>query len=351
MLFFQSSSALPLGNIRSLQGGFLISIAVLIQSIIAIGNIDKTMHRFDLNLLVALDALMRERSVSRAALRLGVGQPAMSAALARIRTLFDDPMLIRTPRGMEPTPRALEIIEPLRDGLGRLRAVLDPGEAFDPSTAKRIFRISGGDYVGMMLFPKLVSTVRAEAPHIDLRFRFLEKDRVFPGLDNEDIDLALCVVNELPKRYMSESLFEETFVCIVRTGHFLTEKPLTPELFAAQDHVLVTERGDESGEVDRLLGELGLTRRIVATVPQVSLLPTIIEQTDIIATTGAGVASLFARSGGTKILPVPFATSAWTMSMVWTQRNNSDAGLAWLRATMKQLMRKPDAENLSPAPK
>lgn len=293
------------------------------------------MKRYDLNLLAALDALLREKTVSAAAARLGVGQPAMSAALSRLRLLLDDPVLVRTPRGMEATERARAIAEPLRKALSELRAVVEPPQEFEPATAKRTFRLSGGDYVGMTVLPELATLLERVAPNIDLRFRYIEKDRVAACLDDDEIDLALNAMLQLPQRFRSETLFDETFVCIARAGHRLLDAPPSAQEFAACNHLLVTERGDEAGAVDQELAKLGLSRRIALTVPSAALVGDILPQTDMVATVGSRAATRLTATGTIVSIPVPFPMQTWTMSMIWPERNSRDQGLVWLRQQMK----------------
>jgi DNA-binding transcriptional LysR family regulator len=293
------------------------------------------MKRMDLNLLAALDALLRERSVSRAAITLGLGQPAMSAALARLRALFGDELLVRTSKGMEPTPRARALAQPLHDALSDLRALIETGEVFDPIRSKRTFRLSGGDYVGMTVLPPLLANLRLAAPGIDLRFRYVEKDRIQACLDNEEIDLALFVADALPTRFTEETLFEERFVCAVRDGHPLLAKANQLRAFARADHLLVTERGDQTGVVDRKLAEHGLSRRVALTVPSASLVPDILRSTNLVATVGERAANRMRADGGVAIFPPPLRLAAWRMRMVGLARNGRDEGLIWLRQMLR----------------
>ena len=243
-------------------------------------------ERLDLNLLLVLDALMQEGSVTRAAAKLGLGQPATSAALNRLRGLYGDVLFVRTPQGMVPTARAREIAAGLSDTLETLRSTLTPSASFDPTTAKREFKICGGDFFGIVVLPGLVPSLMREAPGIDLRCRFIEKDDVLGCLEAGDIDLALTVLPDLPKYFATAPLLDDTFVCLTRPEHPAVASGLTREVFCGLDHILVTERGDATGAVDRALAPLGLTRRIAVTVPQVLVVPMLLAQTDLVATTG-----------------------------------------------------------------
>ena len=295
--------------------------------------------RIDLNLLQALDALLRERSVSRAATRLGLGQPAMSAALARLRLLFDDALFVRTPRGMEPTPRALQLEAPLRAALADLRAVAEPADRFEPMGTRRTFRLSGGDYAGMVLLPPLLRRLEVEAPGVDLRFRFVEKGNVLACLDDDAIDVAIGVMENLPMRFACERLLTDTLVCIVRAGHPLTEGRLTLERFIGERHILVTERGDEVGAVDVALEALGASRRVLLTVPQVSLVPMLLVQTEAIATIARCAATSLMRSAPLVPIALPFDIPPWHLNLIWSLRRGQEAGLLWLIGLIREIAR------------
>jgi DNA-binding transcriptional LysR family regulator len=292
------------------------------------------MKRMDMNLLVALDALLREQSVSRAAHQVGIGQPAMSASLARLRILFGDELLVRTPKGMEPTPRARALDQPLRQLMLDVRSLVEEKAQFDPSSCKRTFRLSGGDYVGMTVLPPLMAVLRDQAPGIDLRFRFVEKSRIETLLDNDEVDVALYVCESLPNRFKSEPLFEENFVCVVRAGHPLLLVPWTLSAFSNAEHLLVTERGDETGAVDQQLRLAGMSRRIAITVPSAALVSDLLRATNLVATVGARAARRMAQDSSIVAIPPPLPMPSWRMSMVWHGRNSADEGLTWLRGRL-----------------
>ena len=293
--------------------------------------------RIDLNLLQALDALLKDRNVTAAAQRVGIGQPAMSAALSRLRVLFDDPLFIRTPKGMEPTTRALAIAEPLQIALAQLRAITEPLAEFDPATARQTFRVSGGDYAAMVLLPQLLHRLEHDAPGIDVRFRFIEKGSVLGCLEEDVVDLALCVLASIPTRFASELLLNDDLVCVVGAHHELAGSALTVESFCRERHILVTERGDETGAVDKELANRGLTRRIVLTVPQVSLIPMLLAESKSIATIARCAAKCLARMTTIQLIELPIPSTAWKMDMVWSSRRTNDAGLAWLRSVLKAI--------------
>jgi DNA-binding transcriptional LysR family regulator len=300
------------------------------------------MKRIDLNLLAALDALIREQSVSRAAQQLAIGQPAMSAALARLRALFGDQLLVRTPKGMEPTQRARALAQPLRQLMLDARSLVEEEAQFDPASCRRTFHLSGGDYVGMTVLPHLMTEVRRLAPGIELRFRFVEKSRIENLLDNDEVDLALYVAEAFPSRFQSDALFEENFVCVVRADHPLLLEPWTLEAFVKAEHLLVTEKGDATGAVDRQLALAGMSRRIAITIPSAALVADLLRATDLVATVGARAAQRMVKDGSIAAIPPPLAMPPWRMSVVWHSRNSADQGLTWLRERLKDAARAGD---------
>ena len=289
------------------------------------------LQRIDLNLMVAFEALVAERSVSAAATRLGVSQPAMSNALARLRSLFDDELFVRSGRAMLPTVRATQLEAQVARALAELRAALEPQSPFNPRTSRRVFNVSGGDYATMVILPDLAACLAAEAPLIDLRFRFVEKDAAIDLLDNDTLDLALGVFANPPKRLGLQTLFDEHFVSVARRDHPGLGDGMTLDAFAALPHLLVTERGDATGAVDEALARLGLERRVAMTVPHVLVVPSVLPSNDMIATVGARAARLFARAAPLVVYETPIAMPPWRMSMLWSRQKAGDPGLAWLR--------------------
>jgi DNA-binding transcriptional LysR family regulator len=284
----------------------------------------------DLNLMFAFEALYIERNVSRAAGRLGIGQPAMSNALARLRALFVDDLFLREGRVMVPTPRASEIAPLVNTALASIRDAVQRASSFEPATARRTFHVSGGDYALMSLLPGVMDRLRRDAPDVDLRFRFIEKGAVFDALDDGSIDLALGVYPTTPKRFESLTVFDERFVCLIRADHPVLASGLTPERYANLAHVLVTERGDQRGAIDDALQTLGLKRRIVLTVPSVLVVRRLLVDTDLVATVGERVGTTFAGDPRLMVCDPPLSMARWTMSLLRVRRRQQDAGLRWL---------------------
>ncbi|MBV9747378.1 MAG: LysR family transcriptional regulator, partial [Acetobacteraceae bacterium] len=225
------------------------------------------LRRFDLNLLVAFDALMAERSVTGAARRMGIGQPAMSNALARLRDMFGDPLLTRTPAGMQPTGRALDLVEPVARILAELRAEVFSGRSFQPERETRIFRVGASDQVEVALVQEVLRAVRAAAPGVHLVTRSVEMRLGAELLATGAIDLAVGYFPEVDGDLEVAALYQESFVCLFDAEACGTAPPLSLDSYAELPHILVSLRGEPSGHLDDLLRATGRSRSVIYTTP------------------------------------------------------------------------------------
>jgi DNA-binding transcriptional LysR family regulator len=291
--------------------------------------------RIDLNLLLAFEAMMQARSVSRAAATLGLRQPAMSAALARLRRLFGDELFVRTGGEMRPSPKALRLAPGILDALRHLRAALGQEVAFDPATATDVFTLALADYGSAVLLPGLARLVGREAPGIDLRVAGYEKEDAGAIISQGLADLAVGVFPDPPEGAVVRPLFEETFVGVARVGHPALAKPLDPEAYARLDHALFTMRRDSVGAVDAALAALGLTRRVALTLPHVLALPPVLAATDLVAAMPTRLAS---RLGDPRLatFPIPLPLAPWRLDMLWNPLARSDQASAWLRSMVER---------------
>ncbi|WP_437513670.1 LysR family transcriptional regulator [Sorangium sp. So ce1099] len=290
----------------------------------------------NLNLLVALDALLAERHVTRAAARVGVTQSAMSNALRQLRALFDDPLFVRGPRGVTPTPRALALAEPVRRGLATLsEAFAEP--RFDPASAERTVVLAASDYVELVLLPPLLARIAREAPGVRLEVRPWGLHEVPDALARGELDLVLGYFDRLPPRHRRERLFEERFVCLARRGHPRIRARLTLKAWAETPHVVVSERDDGPTSVDRALAARGLRRTIGVRVSHFLLVPSLVAKTDLVAALSRRVAEPFAAPFGLRIFPPPIELPAGRVGMVWHERLDADPGHAWLRGVISDV--------------
>ena len=295
-----------------------------------------SLPNIDVNLLMAFEALLQERSVSRAAQRVGLSQPAMSNALARLRVMLGDPILVRSGRGMVATPRAESLAEPLRDALAGIERVLARAEAFEPATARGVFNLLATDYAAFALLPAFFSRAQTEAPGLDFFVRSLGEEACFSPLDSGEADLALVVgnVSRLPERLYRQVLLSERFKSLVRVGH-----PAVPgdridlDTYVRLSHLLVAPRGTTTGVIDQELDARGLSRRIAMTVPHFLVAPSIVAQSDLVLTVAERVARTFARTYALKVLDPPLPLPGFSTALVWHERTHHEPSHRWLRAT------------------
>ncbi|MBL8716493.1 MAG: LysR family transcriptional regulator [Myxococcales bacterium] len=283
----------------------------------------------DLNLLVAFEALLAERSVTRAAARLGLTQPATSHALARLRALLDDPVLVRTARGMVPTERALALEPVVRRALGDLSEALAP-TSFSPATAERMFTLGTGDYAEMVVLPGLAAEVARSAPQVSLLVRPVPEPFV-QELEDRRLDVVLSPSVPEVAGIHTRRLFDERFVCVVREGHPGVGGRLTLDRYCSLSHLLIAPRGRPGSFVDTALAEMGRKRRVALTVPHFLVAPMVVAESDLVLTLAERVARRFAKTFGLRVLPPPFEIGGFSIHLFWHARVNDDPGHVWLR--------------------
>jgi LysR family transcriptional regulator, mexEF-oprN operon transcriptional activator len=284
----------------------------------------------NLNLLVAFQALLDERSVTHAARRMGVTQPAMSNTLAQLRRLFDDQLFRRTSSGLEPTPRALELAEPVRQGLGLLGTALSEPR-FDPKTSDRSFVIAASDYVELVLLPPLSRALEREAPGVRIEVRPWGLHEVPPALARTEADLMVGFYDELPARHRQQLLFEEEYVCVVSKANSRVKGKLTLARWLELGHVLVSQRSESPGSVDRALAVLGKRRRVALRVSHFLMVPMLVANTDFVAALSRRVAEPFASPLRLRLLPPPIALPRGRIGQVWHEQMENDPGHRWFR--------------------
>jgi len=285
----------------------------------------------DLNLLRALDALLDERSVTRAAARLGLTQPAVSGALARLREAFGDPLFVRTQRGVLPTPRAQALAGPLRRLLADAEALVRPAE-FDPATAEMLLRLAATDYAERTLVAPFLAALRAEAPRARLAVRPLEEAHVLAQMERGDFDLALMRLEAAPPALYALRLLDERYVCALRADHPDAAGPLSLDRFCALDHALVSLAGGGfRGPTDTALAALGRRRRVAVSVPSFLALPALLRASDLVA---AVPERLLRGVSGVALLPLPLDVPGFTMIAAWHERTHHDPAHRWARTLL-----------------
>ncbi|MFF5204736.1 LysR family transcriptional regulator [Streptosporangium sp. NPDC000396] len=293
--------------------------------------------KLDLNLLVALDVLLDERSVSGAATRLHLSEPAMSRTLGRIRKALGDPVLVRSGRQMVPTPRAETLRAEVRDLVERAQAVFAPPAELDLATLRRTFTLLANDAVVTAIAASLIARVQRLATGVTIRF-LAESASDLPVLREGLADLEVGVVDRAPPETRVEPLMGDRLVGAVRPGHPLLTGELTRERFASADHITVSRRGKLSGPVDDALRAHGLERRVVASVPTftASLVTTL--TSDAVGLVTENLSRDVVRALGLVTFPVPLDLPGLRISQAWHPRHDADGGHVWLREQVREVI-------------
>ena len=291
----------------------------------------------DLNLLVALDALLEERNVSRAAERLLVGQPAMSATLARLRNLFDDPLLVREGRSLRATPLAESLVEPLRAVLSQIESIVNVSSVFDPLTAARTFTITASDYVTLVLLRPLLERLPAIAPNVQIHVRPLLAEYMEQVRRNQT-DMLILPRELMPSRMdlPVEPLFTDTFVCVVDAANVDVGEEITLEQFSSLPH-LELKQGLLTTVIETRLDQLAVPRRVEMVAGSFVMAPFLLPGTRLVAVIQKKLAETLLADGAFRMLESPVPLDSITESMCWTPRQTADAGHVWLRNQLREL--------------
>ena len=286
-------------------------------------------YNFDLNLLRVLDALLRERNVSRAAERLSLSQPAVSNALNRLRELLDDPLLVRVGRAMQPTPRALSLETPIRDALQQIEHTLNAGDFFDPATSRQRFVIAVTDYVELICMPALMAHLAQVAPGMQLAIEHLTPSLPAEALDTGAIDLAVGRFPDVPTRFHSRRWASETLNVALRNEHPLVVEGLDLPAFLRLRHLWV-HGGQTRGMVDQWLEDHDLEREVVYTTPNYLQAAHIVASSDLAAVLPTGLARHFAKLLPLQLFDLPFDLGTFQLDIVSVAQRERDAALQWL---------------------
>lgn len=294
------------------------------------------LSRVDLNLLVALDALLAERSVTKAAGRIGIGQSAMSHNLARLRELFGDELLTRGPHGMQPTPRALALADPVRIALAQIETLVSRAQAFDPATAERTFRIGLPDSTEVLIGPALLAYVCEHAPGIRFRFYAAEGQGLLDDLDADRIDLGIGVgaFSGGQVHHKRRVLATDSYLVMFNPKKVRVKAPISLEDYVRLPHVLTSLRRGERGVVDEALDKLGLSRKIALVTPRFVAVPFLVAGAAVVTTMHARLARYFAEEMGLSLSPPPVDLPMLTTSLLWHASYDSDPAHIWLRETI-----------------
>ncbi len=295
--------------------------------------------KLDLNLLVALDALLGERSVTRAALAVGVSQSAMSHTLSRLRTTFADELLTRAPDGMRPTPRALALLAPMRAALAQIQDLTSAPATFDPATADVTFSLGIPDSTEVLLMPQLVARLQSVAPGVKLLLHTTNRQRILEDLDSGRVDLGIGVFEEGQTHHKRRILNKESYLCVFNAELVGVTPPISLEDYVRLPHLLTSLVESAHGVVDEALAKLGLTRTIALTSPRFNAMPFVVRQAPVVATMHSRLARFFGESMGLAVSPAPIELPDVSISMIWHSSNDRAPGQRWLRETILELRR------------
>lgn len=296
--------------------------------------LDNPLRRIDLNLLVTLDALLAEHSVTRAAERLHLAQPTVSVQLARLRQIFSDPLLLPGPRGMRPTARADALRAPLQQALAGLAQAIAPPAPFDPARARQVWRIAASDYGAITIIQPMLDTLRKQAPGIRLALVNLDPPALARQAEQGDIDLVFHIPDDSPPGLRSRAMLTEHYVLAGRRNHPHLKRRPTLARFCRLEHAIVSpDGGGFLGMTDRVLHRQGLSRNVVLSVPHFGTLLSVLASTDLVAM----VPSLLVQNhAALRIQPAPLDIPGFDMHMLWPERLHRDAAHQWLRDMITQ---------------
>ncbi len=289
-----------------------------------------TLQAFDLNLLKTFDALMETRSVSKAAQRLSLTQPAVSNALARLRKLLDDPLLVRTKRGMEPTPRALSLLGPVKKSLQSLEQALMPVADFSPLHSDQRFTIAAPDFVGVSLLSELLPRWQKSAPKLSLRVQHLSAKATETELEEGSVDLAIGRFFELPGKLSRRMLQRQELVCLLAADHPYKEERMSLAQFLQLQHVWVSNSG-RRGMVDHWLDARQKSRSIVAVVSTYAAGALLVAESALGLVVAQRYAHYFAAHLNVRCVELEFDLGNFTVDMLWHPFRESDPAHRWLR--------------------
>jgi DNA-binding transcriptional LysR family regulator len=291
----------------------------------------------ELQLLYIFDAIMTERSVTRAAERLAMTQPAVSNAISRMRHIWNDPVFVRKGRNIEPTSYALSLWDQVGGPMFALTNAVSATQ-FDPGTSKRKFRLAVTDMIVEMIWRPLIKLLEEEAPGVDVHAVPYTPDGTHENLREANVDLAVGMLNQHDHSLRSTWLFQGGYVLAMREDHPLAGKKITMEEFLEARHLLVTMSGDAHGFVDSYLDQKGLSRRIATTVNHFSIVPQVLRETNLIAAVPELISQDCGFVNGLWMGELPFEVDPTSLYLIWHARHDRDPGVIWMRGHIERLL-------------
>lgn len=295
------------------------------------------LRQIDLNLLVIFNQLLRDRRVSLTADKLGLSQPAVSNALKRLRVLLKDDLFVRTARGMEPTPYAMHLIEPIAYALGTLESALNQRDTFNPSTSERVFTLSLTDIGEIYFMPTLMKALAKAAPRVRISTLRHNEGHLREDMESGNVDLAVGLLPGLTTGFFQRRLFKQRYVCIFRKGHPKAKNPITLEQYKSLSHVGVTSVNTGHGEVDEWMLKKGIQRQMQLQVPHFVAVGHILQNSDLIATVPERFAQRCEAPFQLVTSPLPVKLPDIAINLFWHGKYNRDPANMWLRQLMVDL--------------
>jgi DNA-binding transcriptional LysR family regulator len=294
------------------------------------------LRELDLNLLVIFHQLLIDHSVSGAAETLGLTQPAVSNALKRLRTSLNDELFVRTHQGMQPTPYALQMAEPVSQAINLLHGAINRQDEFDPATSQKRFVVAMTDIGEIYFMPRLIEALLKQAPGISVS-TLRSNAGLSESLASGEVDLAVGLLPDLQAGFYQRRLFHHRYVCLCRQDHPLTQQPMTRERFCEYGHVRIVAASTGHGEIDTHMQRAGLQRQIRLEVPHFVAVGHILQNTDLVATVPERFASSCSGPFGLTILPLPLPLPEIAINMFWHTKYNRDPANKWFRQLMFDL--------------
>lgn len=291
----------------------------------------------DLNLLVVFNQLLTEKKVSKVAENLGLGQPAVSNALARLRKLFDDELFLRTSNGMQPTPFADQLAESIGYALSMIHGAVNARNSFDPTDSKRSFSIGMTDIGEIYFLPALMKRLQKTAPATSISTVRNTTVNLKDAMEAGHVDLAIGLLPQLKAGFFQQRLFNQQYVCMFRKGHPLAKKKMAHADFFAADHVAIVSAGTGHGQVDEILDNASPQRRIKLKVPHFVAVGHILQSTDLIATVPERLAERMAKPFDLVYVPHPVKLPPISINLFWHAKYHKDPANQWLRSTLFEM--------------
>ncbi len=299
------------------------------------------MKKVDLNLLLVFEALLQTKNVTQAGALVGISQPATSFALTKLRTILNDPLFVRTPQGMQPTPQAILLAKPIQQALDIIRNDVLQRPEFDLATTERRFTLAMTDVAEMVFLPRVLRLLKEQAPQANLKTVIMSSAELEGALETGAVDLAVGLFPDLKRAsFYQQRLFQHPFVCIVRADHPLIGRKMTIQQFLDASHAVIEAEGRNYEIFERVLERRGLKRRVVLSIPHFLSIPMVIADSDLIVTIPYVLAEVFARSTKIRLVPPPIKVGTYDVRQYWHERFHKDPANRWLRTAIAERFRK-----------